>query len=607
MNVKNQNSGLSEILIISFAICLAIFLSACSKEKLSPLEHLFIAPPVERTSVDVNFCTDPSQVVNSKLKYIVVLDHSASNINNYKIDPTTGGPLLLPSGALDVRTEFGTDPLKNSRYGDVAIPGTLLNFLANTPDNDPADPSVYFSLFTFSGSFNQWPTNNTFTSNVQAFEDRVAWVKANFADQGSTNYLDVLRGVQSLIQADINSARTCSAMSVTASPTAACPKPGRFVSSSYVIVFMSDGSPIVSVSLNPLSVNRQPSRDVLGTVASIMGLQANSRFVDSINLFTVYYYQPANPDPFAAKLLQDMATLGNGVSYNVVSSSNIDYRRFTVPSRLIKFSLADIFVTNASITLSKEGGALLDTDMDGLDDAKEQSLGSAIDKADSDGNGVGDLVEVSVNNGKPCGEQNSAGQCSQGPATVSYRTGVCAALPNTSSGGVTTFRSSDPSGMNDCEKIVLNNAGGINNPDSNADFIPDWLQFKNGVPFQIGTRSARDTQDLDGVSYYQKIKTSLPALTPYYSITNAKPSTYDMEIISNSATQDCYKLSVLDLPISGDNNMVQVDVVLSSQLLQDRFLYRQGRKRFSGASRKLTFYDWQDSTEQANETWRSWP
>jgi len=230
---------------------------------------------------------------------------------------------------------------------------------------------------------------------------------------------------------------------------------------------MSDGAPIVNVQLNPLVVTRQPSNEVLGTVAGIMGLAANTRFVDGINMFTIYYYQPINPDPCAAKLLSDMAIVGNGVSYNVTSGSNIDYRRFTPPSRLIKFSLADVFVTNASAFVGTDGNSEADTDMDGIADSQEAVIGSNPLKADSDGNGVADLVEFAAN-GTPCGQKNASGKCVRGGSTVDYRNGLCSSVPNNSVGGATVFSSSDPNGLNDCEKWVLNDQAGINNPDSNS-------------------------------------------------------------------------------------------------------------------------------------------
>src|ERR1051325_11160818 len=73
---------------------LAVLGTGCPSEPgLRPLEKMYLSesPPGQ---VEMDFCTDPAQQVQSKLKYIVILDHSGSNITNYKIDPATGDPDL---------------------------------------------------------------------------------------------------------------------------------------------------------------------------------------------------------------------------------------------------------------------------------------------------------------------------------------------------------------------------------------------------------------------------------------------------------------------------------------------------------------------------------
>jgi hypothetical protein len=560
-------------------------LTSCTQEKLDPLTRQFLSTPVDNF-VQVNFCTDPAQEVRSKLKYIIILDRSGSNVQNYKIVANTGMP-DLSTGGLDIQTIYATDPTKSARYGDRNIPGTFLHFLANLPANDPADPQIYFKLILFSNlAQNAVPANNGFMSNIPAFLAGVENARDTIGDQGSTNYLSTLTTTFDAIQADVNQARACAALSVTAAPTAQCPRPGVHVSSSYVIVYMSDGAPVMNVNVgtDPITVDRQSSREVLGSVAAIMGLQANTRYVDAINLFTVYYYNAINPDLTAQKLLEDMATVGNGVSYNVTSGSNIDYRRFTPPTKWIKFSLADIFVTNDNVVFDSEGRASRDSDMDGLADAHEAQLGSNANARDSDNDGVSDFVEFQMS-GNP-----------RNP-TISRTNPVCAGLTG----------ASDPNGLNDCEKAQLNNRSGVSLPDSNNDLIPDWLQFKNLVPFQVGTNSAQNTQESDGISYYQKIKTSLPARIPHYRLLNPQPSKYDMQLQSSSELQDCYRLNVRDLPTAGPDNQVRVDVILRSQLLQDRYLYRVGTKRFSGSSLDLRIGDWNDPTEVSASTWRRWP
>lgn len=603
-----------------------VLVFACSPRGLEPLQKLLVSAPDVR-EVDVNFCTDPAQVVKSKLKYVIVLDHSGSNLENYKMDPTTGLPDLA-TGNIQILPALGTDPQRSARYGDTATPGTLLNFLSTMPPNDPADPSYYFALFTFSGAVSSYPPNiSGFTSDIAGFAAKVADSAINTGDSGPTNYLSTLRAAQTLIQSDINLAIQCAGKSKTAAPTPQCPKPGVAVSSTYVLVFMSDGAPILAINgigkladgtivqTGQITVDRQSSREILGTVAGIMGLQSNTRYVDSINLFTIYYYQPSNPDYGASKLLQDMATVGNGVSYDITSGSNIDYRRFTPPQRLLKYTLADVFVTNDNAVFGANGELLLDSDSDGLADPVELELGSDPHNPDSDGNGVSDFVEHALNQ-TPCAAK-AGGVCVKSNSTMNYATNLCVGIktspasaappPSRAVSNPIAFSASDPDGLNDCEKMLLNDGGGINNPDSNSDLIPDWLEFRNHVPFQLGSSSAADSQDSDGMSYYQKIKTSLPARLPLYKIVSPNPSKYNLNLLSTSTIQDCYELQVTDFPKSGSANTARVEVILKSPLYQDRYLYRVGRKRFSGDGNRLLFNDWNDAGEIAAKTWGSWP
>lgn len=608
------------------AFCaLALSLASCTQSNLLPLQQRDLTP-ASPTGVTVNFCTDPAQVIHSRLKYVIVLDHSGSNANNYKMVPETGAPDTSPNngfgGQIVAGPQLATDLSGYSRYGATNIPGTLLNFLDTTPANDPQNPMEYFAFIAFNGGVQQYPTTLTFDSDVRDFENYVYSTSPAcdpavavggcqvIGDSGATNYIDTLTAIKNLIQQDINAAKDCADITKTPTPTATCPVPGRVVASAYVIVFMTDGSPIISIIPGPpVVVNRQdqPSASpIIGGVSSIVGLAANSRFVEGINFFTIYYYQPTNPDNTAATLLQNMATAGNGQFYNVTSGSNINYASFVPPSRLVKYTLSDVFVTNASTVIANTGLALADTDGDGIDDATEATLGSSPSDPDSDGNGVSDFVEWKLK-GKPCNGVDANGRCAKNANTLNFRTGACSAIKSTVTAGRVTFQSSDPADFNDCEKLLLGDSGGINNPDSNGDVLPDWLEFRNGLPFQIGTASATSSQDGDGVSAYQKVKTSLPALTPSYQLLTPHPAQYDMEMLSSTALQDCYKLTVQGLPIVGANNKVRVDVMMRSPLLSDSYLYRVGLKAFNGTSQVINFDDWTSAAEQALGTWRSWP
>jgi hypothetical protein len=580
----------------------------------------------EPKGVSMDFCTDPPTPQKFNLKMVVILDHSGSNKQNYLMSADGSGSPALVNGAPVIKFDYATDPLGKTRYGDVNTPGTLLNYLYNTPVNDPKNPSRFYALIDFGNQASTYPPNSSgFTADVEGF---YRYVQADAqgqnpdglapADSGSTSYLSALNSTYNIINNDIQAAQACAGKSPTEPPTSACPNPGVQVTSSYVIVFMSDGSPIIQIQIvgtdasgnvvatGNVVITKEPTGQILNQVAAIVGLGANSRYVAGINLFTIYYYYPGNVDLSGQSILANMATVGNGIAYNALSNSNIDYSRFTPPAKLISYSLSDIFVTNSSLSWWTDGKLYADTDRDGLPDVIETQWGSDPTRADTDGNGVSDLVEYRIRNGAACGQKNAAGLCLD-PA-VNYATGACAGVSRTfEANGRIKFRASDPNGLNDCEKILLKNGSGINNPDSNGDFIPDWLEFKNGLSFQVGSLSAVNSFGLDGMSFYHKIKSSLPVSLSIDQLNHFPSTTYNLARVTSPPNQDCYRLDVDNLPTLGDGNTVRVDVMMKSDLEPDRYLYRVGEKAFSAGSKALHFGDWNDAGEANLGTWKRWP
>jgi hypothetical protein len=610
---------------VFFESCLAlvslitIAVACTSKESLNPLDQV-IANNVVVKDVNVTFCTDPAYVPEQYLKMVIVLDHSGSNKLNYKMAPD-GSPLVT-GGTLDVETAYATDPTGTTRYGTVATAGTLLNYLDNLPANSPTDPTKFFALVDFNSTVDTYPTNSSgFTSDIPAFYSFVAADAIAGGtgpdDVGETDYIGALTAAYNIINADIASAANCAGRAIgSASPGAWCPVPGVAVSSSYVVVFMSDGAPITA--LNDVTVNggtytvgpnfsfTMESQDqIIAQVATIEALTQNAKYVTSVNLFTIYYYNPLNIDSVADSLLSKMAKAGQGISYDALSGTNIDYTKFQPPQKRIKYTLADIFVTNASVTWWDDGLLHKDTDMDGLPDDIETAWGSDPAKPSTQNNGVTDLVRYRLANGAACSGALVAGLCPDAP--INYKTGICNGITHTTVAGVLTFKSSDPDGLNDCEKLALNDAAGINDPDSNADLIPDWLEFMAGIPFQTGTQPATNQPDPDGLSIYDKVKYSLPQNVSAQQELNLTPSSYNLQLVSSNNTQDCYTLNVSNLPFIGDNNMVRVDVVEKSQLLNEDYLYKVGKKAFATGVNTVNFNDWTDAGEIALGTWSQWP
>ncbi|MBC7397397.1 MAG: hypothetical protein H7333_08135 [Bdellovibrionales bacterium] len=597
---------------------LPLTLIACNIEStLVPLEHFIASVVPPQKLVNVSFCTDPAVQAKFAVKTLIIFDHSGSNKQNYLMNEDGTGTPKITNGNVTISRNYATDPTGQLRYGDITTPGTLLHFLSTTPANDPLNPSKYFAVIDFSDAATTYPPNNSgFTSDVADFYDHISTAATSASlngvgvpmDNGATSYLSALTSAYNIINFDVQKAKVCALRPRTTAPSTDCPSPGVPVASSYVIVFISDGAPIVDISgigldangnvivTGAISITREPTNEILGSVQSIIGLNSNTKYVAGINLFSIFYFNPTNNlDRSAQTLLAQMAKVGNGISYSAVSGSKLDYTRFVPAAKLIKYTLSDIFVTNSSVTWGADGTLKKDSDADGLSDEQEAAFGTSSTDPDSDGNGVSDLVEYQVARG------------ARSSTTINYASGLCSGVASRMVNGKRIFNSSDPNGLNDCEKIVLSDTGGINNPDSNGDSVPDWLEFKNGVPFQLGAVPASTGSSSDGYTPYDKIKFSLPTNLQLSQVRNLVPARYRLTEISNTSIKNCYNLDVTDLPMIGTDNRIRIDVVEKSELLQDKYLYRVAEKPFSGSSMTLHFNDWSDPAEVAAGTWKAWP
>jgi hypothetical protein len=610
-----SRSAVAVVMTVLATLCLV----ACDKAKLVDLKQAVLST-VTPNGVKVNFCTDPAFDQKLYLKTIVILDHSGSNQQNYKMDPNGTGAPALVNGSLDISTDYATDPDGTTRYGTVATPGTLLNYLSTLPANDATDPTRFFALVNFNAQATTYPANASgFTSNVADFYARVLADSQSGTgkptDGGSTSYVSALDKAYTIMRDDVNRSAQCAALPKGSnSPGSWCPRPGSAVASSYVVVFMSDGSPITAVNgvgtdsngntvvTGDISIQIESTTRILGTVGSMMALASNPLYVSSVNLFTIYYYKPGNADLNGQALLEKMAKAGNGIAYNALSGSNIDYEQFQPPAKKIKYTLSDIFVSNSSVTWWTDGQMHLDSDQDGLPDDIETQFGTNKLKKYSYTNGISDLVKYRLANGV-CASKNGAGVCQD--TVVNYKANGqrCASITSNLVAGSEVFKSSDPGGMNDCEKLLLGNLAGVGSPDSNNDSIPDWLEFVNALPFQVGTSPSINVIGQDGYTVYQKIKRSLPLNVGMPQMLNYTPSNYALSQISTSTTQDCYQLNVANLPMVGENNVVRVDVIEKTPLLPNLPLYRVGKKAFATGSEVIEFADWNNAAEQALSTW----
>ncbi len=629
---------LSRLSLLALSAVGLVAYTNCSKSPaLTPLNSVNLASaPVQ--SVQVNFCEPPPVQQKLNIKTLIVLDHSGSNTQNYKMKSDGSGEPDLSTGTVVISPQYATDPRGLLRYGSPTATGSLLNYLAGLPANDPANPNRFFALVDFSDNAVSYPAGGSgFTSDIQSFSNYVSQDAGSASggapnDQGGTSYITALNMAYNIVNNDLQQEKACELLPTSSAPTAACPRPGVLTASSYVVLFMSDGSPIIKLGLaqtstgaivqQPLTsaqcpypnqlidgiICKESTQSILGLVGSISALAADKQHVAGVNMFTVYYYVPGNVDQASATLLGQMATTGNGVAYNALSGTSLNYSQFQPPQKQVQYSLADIFVTNTSGTWWNDGKFHADSDGDGLPDDIEKQWGSDPFNPMTQGNGVSDLVRYRLTQGAPCVSLASNGICTDTP--TNYKAAACAGIPTSADlarPGAILFRASDPSGLNDCEKVLMNDSAGLGTPDSNQDSVPDFLEFKNNIPFQAGTSVAVNSPQLDGYSLYNKIKFNLPTQTSVANSPNLLPATYDLVQTSSQNLQNCYRLTVNGLPIVTATDKVRVDVRFKTNSANVSDQYRLGFKTFPGSNRNVIFNDWNDPGEIAGQTWRSWP
>ncbi len=537
---------------------LALSGSACSKtEELRELDQFNIAKEQDQ-SVEVNFCTKPSQTIMPVVKEIYIIDKSGSNQQNYKLNPD--GSIQQP---LTILTTLATDPNGIRRYSD------FINYLSNQVQ----DPNHYYALINLSSVGTNIPVNGStgFTSDAAAFTSVVQTQYTNLTDQGSTNYLDSLNKAYQLIYADIQTNVN---------------NPTEIKSSTYYIYFITDGFPVMSIS--PFTI-QQPS-DILQKVSDIKSLETTyPQYVDGVSLFTGYYYVTGNEDPNAKTLLQNMANTGGGVAYTFGTGVSVDFSIFQVSPKVLNYNLNQIYLTNES-AVWWNGKFVQDSDGDGLPDTVETTLGSSPTDADSDHNGVSDFVEYNTTaNHKPCNSSSCTSSGAINYLGISGASGGCSSItPISNAAGAIRFSDTDLDGLNDCEEMVLGNSAGIKYFDSNNNSIPDWLEYKNGLNFKAGVNEANGDNDLDSILNIDEIRGILPISFPNQQILSLTKMTTDLRLVSQSSTQKCYQLIANNFPVVSGSDTVKVQIIQSPSLLSIKPVLYVGSKSFTNGNKRLT-------------------
>jgi hypothetical protein len=517
--------------------------SACSKEALSPLASA-LDIVTGYAEVDAHFCTSAPSPAKQYLKYLFIIDHSASN------QPGFPNPLT----PLDITN---TDSQGSRRYGP------MINFIQNLAP-DPNNITS-FGLIDFADSATQPGTVVGFDDSATDFISLATtdWIGTGTAlapepvDGGFTNYQSALNLALSLIQSDAE--------------VAAALNNNPFIATSYQIIFVTDGVPTVQQGAGVYT--QTFATDISPVISSIMNLKNNpvvGKYISNIVLNTAYYFNAVS-DASAISLLQQMSAAGNGLYIQFGSGQNILYQSFVPPARNIVNELADVFVQNENAVWWDDGRFLADTDGDGLPDLIEQQFGSDPNVKDTDGNGVSDLIEYRTK-GKPCSDAACL------PANRDQYSFCAGYSPTTDVNNRVTFSSSANDGMNDCEKFIM--GGLVSNFNSNGDLIPDLYAVINTLPILPGTANTAFADPFgDHITNYSKLKLGLPiqvstsAIPGYLSRTTSL--TPETSPLLNST---CYHLVVNNVALTATANTIKVMVIQNGSTLQDKpfLMYAEG-------------------------------
>ena len=252
----------------------------------------------------------------------------------------------------------------------------------------------------------------------------------------------------------------------------------------------------------------------------------------------------------AIPLLQQMAAIGGGTYMEFYGGDQIDFLQVNFDALKQQRVVRGFFADNLA-AVTGEGGLLVDTDQDGLADVFEIEIGSHPYRADSDGDGYGDLLEwqrrsLSFDVNDPClppvidvpGVPAGTACDPAAPFNCNYQ---MVAGPN---GPRRRYTDADRDGLHDCEERQL----GTNprSPDSDGDGVPDGVELRFGLdPARWDTE---DDTDRDSVPNGREVYGHLSPKLAQTERAARDRYRYDRRETSRTADgRSCYEFSVRGL------------------------------------------------------------
>ena len=334
---------------------------------------------------------------------------------------------------------------------------------------------------------------------------------------------------------------------------------------------------------NPPGFRIQTQGEIFGYIDAILANEdANPDLVEGIGINTAFYYENIS-DPGSAnaqQLLQNMSLQGLGSFLEFGAGQNIDFSRFAIPLRISRFDLKEFWVVNTN-TIWEGNELRRDSDADGLSDILEGQIGSDPNLYDSDGNGVGDGVEYRIS--------GKAYACANPDCSFPGTSGVGRCQnPNSTP---PLYNDEDGDYLNDCEETLLGSE--YDNPDSNADYIPDHLAFISETNITEQSSATLLDPDNDGVSDYAELKQNTPLRVNNAEIEGLQTLKLNAQIQSQTADQDCYAYDIVDLGFFTQSDMIRVYLMENTQSVADRRVMRSAQKPLNNGGVSFVEADFQ--------------
>lgn len=305
------------------------------------------------------------------------------------------------------------------------------------------------------------PITKGFISDPTELDSAVESIAATSAST-QRNYLDALRLASTVIGDDLFGST-----------------PGHRSRTRYALVFIAQGAPTPSLPdfwcpANSLAPGSAACRTKFAATfcANVTPPPADceldlySRLAGDLRKFVqengaqelVFRSYAVGDDARAQKILSDMALITKGaVAVQPTGKLNLlDTSLFASSSRLL---LREFVVWNENAVL-RDGAPAPDSDGDGLTDAEEDRGGTDPLNRDTDGDGIGDLVELQL-----------SGVRAEFNPRAPHDPPECINIPK-------PYQDSDIDGLNDCEEALIRTNAYL--ADTDRDGIPDAIEALRG-------------------------------------------------------------------------------------------------------------------------------